>query len=56
MTREENLEEFIEYVRDAMHLAVSPELRMIADQVLKGDYSWAVEEYDPNADDDCGPK
>lgn len=37
------LEEFIKYVRDAMHLAVSPELRIIADQVLKGDYSWTDE-------------
>ena len=39
----EKQQEFIEYLRDAMHLAVSPELRVIADQVLKGDYSWADE-------------
>ncbi len=41
--RIKELEEFIEYVRDAMHLAVSPELRIIADQILKGDYSWKEE-------------
>ena len=37
------LEEFIEYMKDAMHLSVSPELRIIADQVLRGDYSWKKE-------------
>jgi len=33
----EKRNEFIEYVRDGLHLAVSPELRIIARQLLAGE-------------------
>ena len=54
--REERLMEFVEYIKDAMHLAVSPELRLIAGQVLNGDYSWTEESEDAAAITSDGEK